>query len=362
MLSYRPSDRYGSAAEVARSLRVLYPNSGSSTPASSTSGNISPSTPDLSQMRTVAVGRPPGGLQSPAGGAPDPTETKIPEPVENSILDSPLAIFIIVLTVALVVGFSSWAIVSFWRQSLTTQPQTITPQNFPSPLVSDTPTPIESAIPKDEEPVSKSLRFDIRDTAVVNGTIKANETIEYTFFGQEDQDLTTSINENADVVMTVLGPNREPMDAGSVRVVLYQGKLPFNGKYIIQLNTAEGVTESSYQLKVRLEKPVKATPPEQPIIENIPEESTLEDTPEQTPAEELPEEPTTENIPEEPTTENIPEEPAPEESPEQFPSDQPAENPSSPINPEPDPVNPETETEQQPADEPVPIDDGQFDQ
>ena len=385
MLSYRPSERYGSAAEVARSLRVLSPNAASSspnpassTPASSTAGSVSPSTPDLSQVRTVAVGRPRQRSQSPAG-TPHPTETKITEPAQKSILDSPLAIFVIILTVAIVVGFSSWAIVTFWRQNSTTERQSITPQNFPSPLVSQTPTSTEFDIPKDEEdeePVrSKSLRFDIRDTAEVNGTIKANETIEYTFVGQEDQDLTTSISENLDVVMTVLGPNREPIDGGSVRVALYQGKLPFDGKYIIQLNTVEGVTQSSYQLKVKLEKPVKVTPPDPAIIENIPEEPTTEDTPEQTPLEEptienipeepnienIPEEPNTENIPEEPNTENIPEEPAAEESPGQFPSDKPAENPSFPVSPEPDPVNPETDTEQQPADESIPIDNDQFD-
>lgn len=368
MLSYRPSERYGSAAEVARSLKLLYPNAGSSTPGSSTPdsptpGSVSPSTPDLSQMRTVAVGRSPQPSHSPAN-APDSTETKIPQQVENSILDSPLAIVVIIFTVALVAGFSSWAVVSFLRQNSNTEPRSLTPQNFPSPIVSNSPTPTQPDIPEYEEPViySKRLRFDTGDTAEVNQTIKANETIQYTFFGKEDQNLTALISENADVVMTLLAPNREPIDDGSVKVVLYQGKLPFSGKYIIQLNTAEGVTQSSYQLKVKLEKPVESEP-ETPIIENTPQTPSTQDTPEQP----LTEEP----LEETPTIENIPEQPGTQDPPEQFPSDQAPESPSFPINPETDPINPQTDpinpqtdpinpktqTEQLPGDDPAPIED-----
>ena len=369
MLSYRPSERYRSAAEVGRSLKMLYPNAGSSTAGSSTLGSVtpgsplprsvSPPTPDLSQMRTVAVGRPPQPSHSPAD-APDPAKMKIRQPVENSILDNPLAIFVIIFTVAVVAGFSSWAIVLFLRQSSNNQSQTITPQDFPSPIVSNNPTPNQPVIPEDEEPVvySKRLRFDVADTAEVNDTIKANETIQYTFVGKEDQYLTTILSENDDVVMTLLAPNREPIDDGSVRVISYQGKLPFTGKYIIQLNAAEGVTQSSYQLKVQLEKPVETTP-EPPLVEDVPQAPLTGDTPEQ---------PVTEDPPETPSIENIPEQPGAQDPPEQFPSDQPLESPSfpinpqtDPINPQTDPINPQTETEQQPADKPAPINGSQLD-
>ena len=367
MLSYRPSDRYGSAAEVARSLQVLYPNAESVTPRSPIPGSVSPSTPDLSQMRTVAVGRPPESLQSSAD-ARHSAEPEISQPAQSSILDSPLAIFVIIFTVAVLAGFSSWAIVSFLRQNSTTQPQTITPQTFPSPIVSNTPTPTQPAIAKEPVTYSKRLIFDAEDTSDVNGIIKANETIQYTFVGNEDQNLTASINqiiENAGVVMTVLAPNGEPIDAGSIKVGLYRGTLPFSGKYIIQLNTVEGVPEGSYQLKVKLEKPLQIIP-EQPAIEDTLEVPTTEDIPQQ---------PTTEDTPEDPSTGNIPEESTTEEPAEQFPSDKPAENPSFPINPQTDPINPETdpinpetdtidtepEIEQQPADEPALIDGSQLD-
>lgn len=364
MLSYRPSDRYGSAAEVVRSLRVLDPNIGYPTPVSRFREKV-PSTPDLSQMRTVAVGRSPEPSHSPLQGKPDSTKKEIPQPLaNNSILDSPLAIFIIVFTVAVFAGFSSWAIVSSLLQQQTTQPQAIAPQNFPSPIVSDNPTPEETAIPEDEEPVvySKRLVFDLEDIAEVNGIIKANETIQYTFFGNEGDNLTASINQiidNAGVVMTVITPNRQPMDIG-VRVSSYQGQLPLSGKYIIQLNTVEGVTEGSYQLKVNLEKPVEIIP-EQPVIENPAQEPSTEYTPD------TPEEPVTEEPPEKPQieNENIPAEPTTEDPPEQFPSDNTPQNPSFPIDTETnqaDTINPGTETEQQPGDRPASIDDTQLEQ
>lgn len=360
MLSYRPSERYGSAAEVARSLKVLYPNPGTPTP-----GGVSPSNPDLShlsQMRTVAVGAPPQGSYSPSSGASHST-AKIPQSAENSILDSPLAIFIIVFTVAVLAGFSSWAIVSYLRQNPRNQAQTITPQTFPSPIVSNIPTPNQTVIPedetKDEEPVTytKRLVFDLEDKAEVNGTVKANQTIQYIFFGKENQDLSALISEHAGVVMTVLAPNGESIDTGEFQVFL-QTRLPFSGRYVIQLKTAEGIAESNYQLKVELERPVEVTP-EPTITEETPEEPSTGDKTEQPVIEDPAEQPSAEN-------EKIPGEATTEDLPGQFPSDNPAQNPSFPINPEidrrTDSVDPETDTEQEPDNEITPTDDNQFGQ
>ncbi len=362
MLSYRPSDRYGNAAEVARSLQVLNPNAGSQTTSLQTQKGVSPSTPDLSQMRTVAVGRPPEESHSSTGTPSSQKEKPQANTNNSSVLDSPLAIFIIVFIVAIFAGFGSWAVVSFLLQNKNAESQKITPQAFPSPIVSNTPTPTPTptVTPEDEEPVTyttktKRLVFDIQDKAEVRSTIKDNEVIQYIFFAKEDQNFTALVSEHSGVVMTVLAPNGEPIDTGGLEVFV-QARLPSSGRYVIQLKTAQGISESDYQLKVELEKAVK-TIPEQPITEETP---SSEDILREPVTGDPTQEPSTEseNIPTESTTEDDT-----EKSPGQFPSENPDRDPSFPIdtetdrNTENDSVNSQTDTEQESEDDEGELDD-----
>ncbi|MEO0968774.1 MAG: serine/threonine-protein kinase [Cyanobacteria bacterium J06639_18] len=368
MLSYRPSERYGNAAEVVRALQVLNPHAGSQTTGLQTQKGVSPSNPDLSQMRTIAVGRPPEESRS-STGIPSSKKHKPRANTNNSsnssILDSPLAIFIIVFTVAIFAGFGSWALVSFLLQNKNTESQTVTPQAFPSPIVSKTPTPtptvtFEDKEPEDEKPVenttkTKRLVFDIQDKAEVRGRIKDNELIQYIFFAKVDQNFTALVSEHSGVVMTVLAPNGEPIDTGGLEVFV-QARLPSSGRYVIQLKTAQGISESDYQLKVELEKAVK-TIPEQPITEETP---STEDTLREPVTGDPTQEPSTEseNIPTESTTEDDT-----EKSPGQFPSENPDRDPSFPIdtetdrNTENDSVNSQTDTEQESEDGERELDD-----
>lgn len=360
MLSYRPSERYGNAAEVARSLQVLNSNAGSQTTGLQTQKGVSPSNQDLSQMRTVAVGRPPEESRSSTGTPSSKKQKPRANTNNSSILDSPLAIFIIVFTVAIFAGFGSWAVVSFFLQNKNAESQTVTPQAFPSPIVSNTPTPTPTVTPEDEEPVTyttktKRLVFDIQDKAEVRGTIKENEVIQYIFFAKEDQNFTALISEHAGVVMTVLAPNGEPIDTGGLEVFV-QARLPSSGRYAIQLRTAQGMSESDYQLKVELEKAVRIIP-EQPITEETP---STEDILGEPVTGDPTNEPNTEseNIPIESTTEDDTEKP-----PGQFPSENPDRDPSFPIdtetdrNTENDSVNLQTDAEQESEDDEREVDD-----
>ncbi|KST69447.1 serine/threonine-protein kinase [Mastigocoleus testarum] len=365
MLSYRPSERYGNAAEVTRSLQALNPNTGSQTTGLQTQKGVSPSNPDLSQMQTVAVGRPPEESRSSTGTPSSKKQKPRANTNNSSILDSPLAIFIIVFTVAIFAGFGSWAVVSFLLQNKNAESQTVTPQAFPSPIVSNTPTPTPTVTPEDEEPEdeeavtyttkTKRLVFDIQDKAEVRGRIKDNEVVQYIFFAKEDQNFTALISEHAGVVMTVLTPNGEPIDTGGLEVFV-QARLPSSGRYTIQLKTAQGISESDYQLKVELEKAVR-TIPEQPITEETP---STEDILREPVTGDPTQEPRTgsENIPTESTTEDDTEKP-----PGQFPLENPDRDPSFPIdtetdrNTENDSVNSQTDTEQESEDDEREVDD-----
>jgi serine/threonine protein kinase len=254
MLNRIPGDRFQTTAEVVHALQ--FPDQ----------AIPSPVNPNLSNVQTVAVGRRPEPIQAPA--TPNRPEPEIPDP-NRSVLDSPLAVGAIGAAVVILAGFGSWALVSSIRGGQSrNQPVVETPpQSFPSPVISQIPTSTPTPTTTNGEPVvfSKRIIFGGSSSVTVPGKLRANETIQYTFQGEEGQQLTVLLAQQTGILLTVLAPNREPIDGIARDVTSYQGALPFTGKYIIQLTTAPGLPESDYSLTVGLEK--QLTAPTQPILE-----------------------------------------------------------------------------------------------
>ncbi|MHC5832146.1 MAG: serine/threonine protein kinase, partial [Nostoc sp.] len=97
-------DRYQSAANVSQALQSL--------------AQPSVSTPEVSNLQTMAVGRRPQRVPP----AVSPVSPKRPAPVippsntnTSSILDNPLAIAAIGSAVVIIAGFGSWTLVSSIR-------------------------------------------------------------------------------------------------------------------------------------------------------------------------------------------------------------------------------------------------------
>jgi hypothetical protein len=201
---------------------------------------------------------------------PDPV---IPPTPTSSVLDNPLAIAVIGTAVMIIAGFGSWTLVSSIRssQSKPSPSETETlPQNFPSPVITggttftSTPTPT----PTSNQPVVSGKRLNLgasNNTATVKDTLKVNQIMRYTFFGQQGDKLTAFVDPGSSVLLTVLSPNQQPIDPKTQQVTAYQGTLLVTGRYIIELTLVSGVAESNYNLNVALEKPVKPTPTETPI-------------------------------------------------------------------------------------------------
>jgi serine/threonine protein kinase len=261
MLNHIPGDRFQTTAEVVHALQ--FPDQ----PIPSPSIQASPVNPNLSNVQTIAVGRRPELIQPPA--TPNRPDPEIPDP-NRSVLDSPLAVGAIGAAVVVLAGFGSWALVSSIRGGQSrNQPVVQTPpQSFPSPVISEVPTATPSPTATNGEAVvySKRLIFGGSSSVTVPGKLRANETIQYTFQGEEGQQLSVLLAQQTGILLTVLAPNREPIDGIARDVTSYQGALPFTGKYIIQLTTAPGLPESDYSLTVGLEKPPTAIPTlEQPL-------------------------------------------------------------------------------------------------
>ncbi|MEJ6480161.1 serine/threonine-protein kinase [Nostoc punctiforme UO1] len=265
MLNHIPSDRYQSAASVSQALQPLE--------------QVSLPPLNASNLQTMAVSRRPDSAPPPAlpKKQPDPV---IPPSSNSSVLDNPLAIAAIGTAVVFVAGFGSWALVSSIRSQPKPSPTETLPQNFPSPVISGGTTFTATPTPPIEQPISRRLNLGANNTATVTDTLKTNQIIRYTFFGQKGDKLTALIDPTSSVLLTVLSPNEQPLAQNTQPITAYEGILLVTGRYTIELTLASGVAESNYNLNVSLEKPVKPIPTETPIP--IPTETPFP-TPTETP-------------------------------------------------------------------------------
>ncbi|HLO83988.1 MAG TPA: serine/threonine-protein kinase [Nostocaceae cyanobacterium] len=252
MLSYVPSERYQSAAEVAQALQAI---------------NQDDVTNSLvSYVQTIAVGHRPEPLPTP----PDQPDPVIPPASNGSILDNSLVVGAIGAAVVILAGVGSWALVNSIRSQNRKPPEpTTSPQTFPSPIIPQetaTPTPTITSTPTPTptkvEPVIliKRLRFDAANTAQVNDTIKENEIISYGFPGKAGQKLTVSVDQFSGVSFTILDPDGQAIDGNTQQVKSYEGILSVTGGYVIQVRLPGGVTQSDYTLNATLQDPIQPTP------------------------------------------------------------------------------------------------------
>jgi len=260
MLSYRPGDRYQSAGEVLQALQS--PQVPVPTPAPVSAPVAAPPTTTHTASQTIAVGR--RADEPMVAAATNPANPTI-EPPRVSVWDEPWAVALIGLALILLTGIGSWAIVRMvLNQTPTPSPPVIVESPTPTPSPTATVTPSPS--PKPTEPVVFSQRLDIpADTKVSrSGSLKANETVNYILSGAQEQLLSAALSGEG-VLMSVLGPNQEPVGDRAQRVSFWQGVLPYTGDYIIQLSPVRGLSQASYQLDVTLKSPAPPSPSPSPI-------------------------------------------------------------------------------------------------
>jgi serine/threonine protein kinase len=289
MLSYRPGDRYQSATEVLQTLQAP-----AGTPQAPVAPPPPPQQPDpnLSQVATMAVGRPPepvgAGTRSSRRGDP-----AIPDPVGNTIWDNPVAVVAIGVGLAALAGLGTWYLVSSFSnkqeplasvspsdnlnatplpsplETLTPTPTaTLAPLPIPTRTVTPTPTTTTSSpTPAPTKPTSYSQRLSLApgQTVTQAGDLKANTTINYLFQGQQDQRLKATLRGEG-VLMTILGPDGKPISKAN-QVQQWSGTLPFTGNYAIQVSPVKGRSQGDYKLALALEESPKPSPTTTPAPE-----------------------------------------------------------------------------------------------
>lgn len=266
-MSYRPGERFQSVSEMAQALG-----------ASSTAPRTAAAAPPASQMRTVAVGRQYQPTQAaPRTASRTSAPTVLPQEDDRSIWENPWAVTAIGAGLAILAGILGWGAVSL----LNRQPERVQPVDTPTigleDLQSPDVEPTQSPTAPPEEPVEYSQRLRLRagQTRQVEGTLRANETVNYQFQAEQDQPLRARLLGEG-VLMTVLAPNGQVADAQAERVLGWQGPLQYSGQYTISLSPVQGLSESDYTLEVSLGE---AEPEPEPTVEPQP---TPEPTPQPT--------------------------------------------------------------------------------
>jgi serine/threonine-protein kinase len=272
-VSYRPGDRYQSVSEMAQALGAAgnYAAPTNTSPPVAVLPDHAPATPQPSQMRTVAVGRP---YQSTTMAGPQARQSSSPpSPVlddsSSSVWENPLAIGALALGLALIAGLGGWGLVNTLNRSSQSPPEADVPaiEIEPRPPVTTPQPEPEPQEPVEREPVEYSQTLALRagESTTVEGSLRTNETVNYQFEGRQGETLLAQL-EGEGVLMTVLSPNGNPPDSQARRVLGWTGPLEFTGEYTIQLSPVEGVERSNYSLQVALSDPDTEEPdtPEEP--------------------------------------------------------------------------------------------------
>lgn len=300
MLSYRPGDRYQSVSEVAQALQAIT-NPGAAPPSTPAApvNNPPPSTSapaiapppasapaiaqnpptQFSRMQTVAVGRRAAVEPAPVSAPPHLSGPAIEEP-RSSIWDDPLAIIAAGIALVILTGLGSWlvmrAILDNQETPTPAPTATATVSPSPSPTPTATVSPSPSPTPKPPAPVNYTKRLNLSANSAVgqNGVLKANETMTYIINGQQGQ-IMESIISGEGVLMTVYAPNSQPVDDNAQRVSYWQGSLPYNGDYFVELKPVQGLDSGRYDLNISLRSepqppsPSPSPSPEPPKINEI---------------------------------------------------------------------------------------------
>lgn len=280
-LQYRPSDRYQSVSQMAQALQS------SNTLPVQPSGVNAP--PPLSQIQTVAVGRPNPGvttgvtptananasqtnagrtsasrINTPPTASQSRTRMQMPSEREQSpsFLENPFAVGALAAGLVTAAGFGGWATVRYLNSPATPEP-TIT--SLPPLGSEETPTPTATPDPQPAE-YTQPLTLTPGVAEVVEGNLLGGDTLNYLLNAEAGQSLTVAVAPEG-VLLSVLGPDDRPVARSARRTARWQGTLEESGEYKVQLSPVRGVPSSDYQLEATL-GPAPAPPtetPEEPI-------------------------------------------------------------------------------------------------
>ncbi len=238
MMSYRPNNRYQSAKEVSQALRAVEDIVANSS-GFATGNSALPST---------------GGraVSQPAAPTGNKYITYTPKYQQRSQLwTNPWALLtggslIVLIPFMLFNQFFGKTPPPKPTATVLTNPRPASPNVAPSPVVSTPPTAVVS--PTSSPVISTEIisLLPWQPFLSKESAIKENQTILYQINFQKGQRLAVSLEGTAQ--MSILAPNKEPIDFRSRKINQWQGDIPDNGDYYIEISLPTGATSTNYKL------------------------------------------------------------------------------------------------------------------
>jgi serine/threonine protein kinase len=238
MMSYRPSNRYQSAREVAQALRSV---------ADLVAGGSNPDLSDMGELSTVTSGG--SHHNSPTGNRYTTYSPRRKE--RNPILNSP---WILAVAGGLIVLVPFILIKSLWPSNVNLKPIN-TPVSIEStnpntnPVATNSPVPATPASVPTTLVTSEVVVLPPGQVAVKQGTLQAGQTMSYRLMGmQQNQVIMTSIEGGSQ--LSVLAANGQQVDFQSKKVGQWQGNIPVSGEYVIEVTLPEGLANNTFKLNI----------------------------------------------------------------------------------------------------------------
>lgn len=265
MLADKPSDRFASAQAALQALPQVALTEADPPQLPQVPEPVARTVLPTSQIRTLAADRPELVQPSTQPVAPIPAVTKPARPPQQPDRLGAVVGLLLGVVLAGLVGLGTWLLV----RSLLLDPATtvVTPA---APSTAPTPTPSTSPA---QFSYTQTLSLVPGAEATVEGTLRMNEAQNYRISTQDNQFLEITLQADG-ISLEVIGPDLRPVRA--IRrsgASSWEGVLPTAGDYLIRLRSQPGVTQSPYQLTVRLAEPIVApltpTPPEPSLSPEI---------------------------------------------------------------------------------------------
>lgn len=242
MLNHRPGDRYQSASEVQQALQ------------GDTQAPPPDSQAEMSRMATVAVGRRPAATEppSPVRNRPEPV---IEPPRNDSAWESPWTLWGLAAFLIVIAGLGSYGIFTALNETVEPDPTPVEPTPTPSPI--------------EPEVVTQRIEIGAGETFSERGILDPNAILNYVLAGESQQQLQATL-ESEGVWLTILQPNGSLVAPGARRVQSWEGELPADGDYVIQLEPIPGLSENEYSYRLRLRLQAAPEPTPTPTLEPSP--------------------------------------------------------------------------------------------
>ncbi|NJN49191.1 MAG: hypothetical protein HC805_04635 [Alkalinema sp. RL_2_19] len=169
------------------------------------------------------------------------------------------------------------------------------------------PTPTNTP-PSTPKPVSFDQALDLTpgQKATRSATLKSHETLNFTFQGTSGQSLKVQ-SKGEGILMRVLAPDGNVIDQRANRTYSWEGTLPQDGLYKIELAVVKGLKQGDFILETTLTNPAVPEPSPSPTSEPSPSptpDPSPSPTPDPTPPDPRPSPPPT-SIPDPAQTQRI---------------------------------------------------------